>query len=175
MRHVVFAGLGLLGAVLVACGDEPPSAPDPTKRLSREDLEKLMGNRADGQAMAREMEAALKERMGPNFVEDAQKAKALSERPLTAQDVETYLAVAPQLRTASKDRSGWEKVLAERGLSQPEWGVLMGRMMQVRMLLRSPSAKVDAKLQADVETVRPYADRIDAASRDASSTPSKDR
>ena len=178
MRLVPIVALSLC---LTACGDDdarssasgsgavpgvPGARGGTSKPLMPSELADAM-KRAGGdpEAMSRDLEAALKAQMGPTFVEDARKAKAFGERPLTTTDVETYLELAPLARTASGDLPELRRVLATRGLSQAEWGVLSGRMMQVRMLMRLPSAKVDAKLQADVETVRPYAERLDAASK----------
>ena len=178
MRLVPIVALSLW---LTACGDDdagpsasgsgavpgmPGARGGTSKPLMPSELADAM-KRAGGdpEAMSRDLEAALKAQMGPTFVEDARKAKALGERPLTAADVETYIALAPQMGTAAKDPAAWRETLASHGLSQPEWGVLMGRMMQMRMLMRMPSDKVDAKLKADVETVRPHQARIDAASK----------
>lgn len=164
---------------LVACGDDAPGrspvpggAPPPPfaartdgTALTPEELAKAMRMPKGGEAAAKELTDALKARLGPTLEEDAKKAKAFAERPLTAADVETYLAVTPEMRSAATIQGGAAALLARHGLTGMEWGVLSGRISALRMALRVPDARLDAKTAADVETLRPFAERLEAASR----------
>lgn len=164
----------VVGLSLVACGDDAPSkgavpgAPPTSpfdlgksgKPLTPEEMAQAMRMGKDGERAAKELTDALKARLGPTLEEDAKKAQAFAERPLTAADVETYLALAPQMRTAAGTQGAAAALLAERGLTGMEWGILTGRIMALRMALRAPAAKLDAKTAADVETLRPFADRL---------------
>ncbi len=126
----------------------------------------LQGAGANPDALKATLEQTMKEtaaRMGGDLVETARKAKALGERPLTGDDVERYLAVYPKVKAVSGKPSEMTGVLVAEGLSVPEWSVLAGRMMALRFALKLPADKVDPKMAADVETVRPYADRLEAA------------
>jgi hypothetical protein len=107
MRLVPIVALSLC---LTACGDDdarssasgsgavpgvPGARGGTSKPLMPSELADAM-KRAGGdpEAMSRDLEAALKAQLGPTFVEDARKAKALGERPLTAGDVD-HIALAP--------------------------------------------------------------------------------
>jgi|GEM_PF-4400598 len=168
--------LVVVGLSLVACGDDAPSkgavpgAPPATpfdlgkggKPLTSEELAQAMRMGKDGEKVAKELTDAIQARLGPTVVEDAKKANAFAERPLTATDVENYLALAPEMRTAAGTQGAAAALLAQRGLSGMEWGVLSGRIMALRMALHTPSAKLDSKTAADVEVLRPFADRLNA-------------
>ncbi len=172
-------GLACLALSLSACGgdDAAPKAPvagtpGPAREgAPQEDLASLAARAREaagvpnpaGQRAAKELTDALKQRLGPTLEEDGRKAKAFAERPLTSADVETYLALAPRMREAAQLQGAAAAVLAEKGLSGMEWGVLSGRIQALRMALRVPGAKLDPKTAADVEVLRPFADRLDAA------------
>lgn len=169
----------LLCLLLAACGDDASSVPTqlreggksgrPVTPEEMADALREMGAGGKSPAdLARTMEEAaraLGASSGADLQESAKRAKALGERPLTADDVETYLALAPSVRAAGSDTAAMRQAIAAKGLSQMEWSVLAGRIMGARMVLRLPGTKPDAKMAADVETIRPFADRIDAATR----------
>lgn len=171
--------LAIVCLSLVACGDDasskgavpgaPPSSPFDLgkggKALTPEELAQAMKMGKGGEQAAKELTDAIRARLGPMVEEDAKKAKAFAERPLTTTDVETYLALAPEMRTAAGTQGAAAALLAQRGLSGMEWGVLSGRIMALRMALRAPAAKLDAKTAADVETLRPFADRLGPTGR----------
>jgi hypothetical protein len=89
----------------------------------------------------------------------------MADRPLTAADVDRFLAMAPLLYPIRKDMAATEKVLAEHGTTFVEYTFLMGRIMAARMQLRLGKDPTDERQKQDVEVVRPYADRIDTAVR----------
>ncbi|MBL9087004.1 MAG: hypothetical protein JNM10_07650 [Planctomycetia bacterium] len=115
--------------------------------------------------MARAMEAELKARLGSDYLASANKAKEMAERPLTAADVERYIELAPLLQPIRTDQAASEKLLTAHGTSQLEHAVLVGRIIAARMMLRIGKEPDDEKMKQTLELVRPYADRIDAATR----------
>lgn len=171
--------LAALGLSLVACGGDEPGSPKPPVAGSpppvreappREELESLAAKaRASAgvpnpaaERAAKELTDAFKQRLGPTLEEDGKKAKAFAARPLTANDVETYLALAPRMREAANLQGAAAAVLSEKGLSGMEWGVLSGRIRALRMALGVPAASLDPKTAADVAVLRPFADRLAA-------------
>jgi hypothetical protein len=178
VRSIPFA-LCLLSLLLAACGDDEPS---PVTRLREggkpvtpEELAEALREMGTGPRSAHDLSGAMEEAAralgassGAELQAAAERARALGERPLTTADVETYLALAPGVRAAGSDLAAVREALATKGLSQAEWGVLAGRILAARMALRLPassSGKMDPKMAADIETVRPFADRLDAASK----------
>ena len=130
----------VVGLTLVACGDDapgkgavpgaPPTSPfdlaKSGKPLTPEELAQAMRMGKDGEKAAKELTDALKARLGPTLEEDAKKAKAFAERPLTAADVETYLALAPQMRTAAGTQGAAAALLAGTGAHRHGVGRAVG-------------------------------------------------
>lgn len=184
MRRPYLAAL-CLG--LAACGDDsapgkpasgsgspsPLATPGGTDGLPTSELEDIAararaagaGRDAAAQRAAEELTAAFKGRLGPMLEADGKKAAAFAARPLTPADVELYLALAPRMREAAAGQGAAAAVLAERGLSGMEWGALSGRIGALRMALRVPDATLDPKTAADVDVLRPFADRLEVAGR----------
>lgn len=158
----------LAAALLVGCGDGDSSGAGGSKAgatLSAEEMADALRQQAsaDPDEMRRAVEAAAAEaskQMGGNVADVAAKAKALSERSLTAADVERYLAAVEKVRALGTKPEGLADVLADHGLTVPEWGVLSGRIAAARIASKMPSDKLDAKVLGDVEAVRPFLDRL---------------
>lgn len=154
---------------LAACGEPTPQEPGAKDTpLSASQLAEALRSGRPQDAAA--LEAALEEsrkslegRLGGNLNDVAHKAKALSERPLTAEDIERFLAVSPKVLTVRGSGANLPAVLAENGLSVPEWSVLMARLVKAGAALRRPGTALSAQAAADLEAVRPFADRLDAA------------
>lgn len=165
MRNAAIAASLL--CLLSGCGDDAGGSPkDPSRALTPAELgEALQRGKADPQATARELEATLKEQLGPHLADGAAKAKEMTERPLTAADVERFLELAPVLYPIRKDMAATGKALTARGTTFVEYTLMMSRIMAARMQLRTGKDPADERRKQDVEVVRPYADRIDAAMR----------
>ena len=167
MRNAAIAASLL--CLLSGCGDDAGGSPKdpskaPSKALTPAELgEALKRGNADPQVTARELEATLKEQLGPHFADGAAKAKEMTSRPLTAAHVEQFLELAPVLYPIRKDMAATGKALTARGTTFVEYTLMMGRIMAARMQLRTGKDPADELRKQDVEVVRPYADRIDAA------------
>jgi hypothetical protein len=169
MRRILLAAF-LVAPVLAGCGDDAPSddAGKSGRPVTPAELEEALRRsgtaHADAQRAAEAAAARVRESMGGGDLEEmGRKASALGARPLTSADVETYIALVPKVRGKQGKPQEMSAVLGEHGLSTPEWLVLSGRMTAVLWAVKLPKDKVDATIAADVETVRPYADRIEAA------------
>lgn len=162
MRNAAIAASIL--CLLSGCGDDASSTPkDPSKALTPAELgEALKRGNADSRATARELEARLKEELGPHFADGAAKAKEMTSRPLTGADVERFLELAPVLYPIRKDMAATGKALTARGMTFVDYTLTMSRIMAARMQLRTGKDPADELRKQDVEVVRPYADRIDA-------------
>jgi hypothetical protein len=159
--------------LLAACGDSqedsvsdargtPVTPQEMAEALRQRDA---AGAKGDPARAFEDATAAIRERVGGDLAEAAAKAQAMGERPLTAADVETYLAVFPKVRSLHGTPAEMSAVLAEHGLGTLEWGVLSSRITAARFAERLPPDKMDPKIAADVATVRPFADRIEALRR----------
>jgi hypothetical protein len=95
--------------------------------------------------------------------EASKRAMEMVNRPLTAADVERFLAVMPEVRRLGSGRDeDTSKILEKRGVFLAEWGPLVGRVMAAYQVLKHSPGSADAKVKADAEVVRPYVDRIEA-------------
>lgn len=150
---------------LAACGDEPakpqgPAAPAVSPEKLAEELRKL-GNDPDALRKAiGAVDPAAGRHVGTDLAAAADRVKELAGRPLTSTDVERYLAVLPKVRAAGATGTGLAAILAEAGLTMPEWGALVGRMTAARIASRLPAENLDARMKADLELLRPYLDRL---------------
>src|SRR5204862_7170139 len=106
----------------------------------------------------------------PSTGGDSAFARALAERnkvPLTAADVERYLALIPDYAKAT-DVAEMMAVAQAHGMTVQEAGLLVGRVSSacagLQMKDRGIELPKGVNLQ-DVETVRPFADRIRAATK----------
>jgi len=167
-RSTVFLAF-VLGALLPRCGDDAPSGDSKKsgRPVTPDELAEAMrksGAPEDFERVAREAAEKVKESMGGGDLEEmGRKASALGARALTAADVETYIAVSPKVRGKQGKPQEMSAVLAEHGLTMAEWLVLNGRITSMLFATKLPKDKLDAKIAADVETVRPFVDRIEAA------------
>ena len=158
----------LAALLVVGCGDGGSSDGVPAKDgtpLSASELAEALRRKAaaDPDELRRAVEAAAKEtsnQMGGDVRDVAAKAKALADRSLTAEDVEKYLAAVEKVRAQGTKPDALAAVLAEVGLTVPEWGVLTGRVAAARVASKMPLDRLDPKVRGDVEAVRPYLDRL---------------
>jgi hypothetical protein len=91
----------------------------------------------------------------------AAKAEAMARRPVTAADVESWLALAPDWRAAANDPARQEALLLQHQLTLQEWRVLDGRIATLVLALERGTPH--EKLAADMETARPFLERLQAA------------
>lgn len=118
-------------------------------------------DQATTQAEIERMSAELGATLGGDVHDVARKAKALAERRLTSADLDTYLALMPKVRNAGATA----EVLADHGLTVTEWQVLRARVMSLTAMASLPEAARKPELAADLETIRPYLDRLKASAR----------
>jgi hypothetical protein len=90
-----------------------------------------------------------------------EKAAALGARALTAQDMERFLSLKAAMTAAGADADAQEAALKESGLSLQEWRVLGGRVTTLVFALQR--GLPNEKLAADMETAKPYLERLQAA------------
>ncbi len=136
-------GLALLLGVAACGGDEPP----PSVR----ELEKKSG--FDRKAIEEMMRAS-------GGLEGASK---VISRPLTPKDVETFIAVFPEYSTSVRTPGGMKAVFDKHGLVATEWILIQSRILAAASSTRFPNAAASDLMKADAEIVRPYLDRIAAA------------
>lgn len=158
---------------LAACGEDGGAKPTganggkPGKALSPSELAEAMRRggadpaaaRAAAERMAKELGSALPKEA------DLEQARALAEplqrmatRPLTSADLETYLALWPRVRGIAKKTD-----LEPHGLTTLEWSVLWARIQAATAVLQKGTAPKDDRMAADLEVVRPYLSRLQAA------------
>jgi hypothetical protein len=94
----------------------------------------------------------------------ADRARALSKRPLTADDVEAYLVLLPISRKSGRGGNPKAEIEAH-GWTISEWVVLQARVTAAYIGAKSHGNAVGAPAStgSDVEVVRPFLDRIAAA------------
>lgn len=90
-------------------------------------------------------------------------AKAAS-RPLTAQDVETFIAVFPEYQTAVRAPGGLQAFFDKHGLTS-DWVMMPARIMAAASAARLPGVASSERMKADAEVVRPFLDRLAGASK----------
>jgi hypothetical protein len=130
----------MLLLLLTACGDDSPPA-GPQGKVT------INGTTIDLGSMAA----------------DAERARVLSERALTKEDVERYLASLPDWQKVGKNPEEWRNVIERHGLGTSEWLMLHGRITAAFSALKMPDAPVPTHHPGDADVVRPFLDRIDAA------------
>lgn len=143
------------GVVLVGCGEDPrPSGPTGGARRFEGVPEARRRTAQD------DVDDAVK-RLGGRVEEDAATAKALADRSLRREDVETFLTVQPLARPLADDPVAVQRLVSAYGVSVLEWTVLTSRVLQGWMQVRFARPEASAQIVADAEVVRPYADRLD--------------
>lgn len=87
--------------------------------------------------------------------------RTAASRPLTAADVEAVLEFMPKMRDAEGDRAKMAEILRADAPRLAEWGLLSARIVSAAQMAKS--GRINEKYAADVEVVRPYLDRLEAA------------
>lgn len=90
-------------------------------------------------------------------------AKAAA-RPLTTQDVETFIEVFPEYQTAVRAPGGLKAFFDKYGLT-PDWVMMPARIMAAAASARLPGGASSERMKADAEVVRPFLDRLAGASK----------
>jgi hypothetical protein len=124
----------LLALPLAGCGDEPRYGPDVRVTVNGETTTLDLGG----------MQAA-------------------AERPLGAADVERFLAALPDWHRVGSRADEWQQVARNHGYGTGEWLVIQGRILQAMARLQMPDVGLPAGQRGDVDVVRPFVDRINAA------------
>lgn len=149
-RLLAVACLPCAALLLASCGDAEPPKPDPRTPAEL--------GRAFQDAFKKDMSEA--SRAGADW---AARAKEMSTRAITSADVERFLAVMPKLRDAEGDPKSLQAALADQGLSMVEWSMLAMRITTLASSVNKPPERLDERTQADLEVLRPYLDRLNAA------------
>lgn len=165
MRNVGWTA-AVLG-VLSACGGEsgtpsrdgsqPPTASAASEGATGPARASLDAG-AEIDAQLRDMSPAQLDRFGKRL-----RADAMRTRRMTAADVERFLELSPRLREVRSDPAAVHKVLDESQASYREYATLSARIVAAQQLLASGQPAPDENIRGDMDAVRPYADRIDAA------------
>ncbi|MFO0932813.1 MAG: hypothetical protein U1E39_08885 [Planctomycetota bacterium] len=165
MRNAGWA-VAVMG-VLAACGGEstapvrdasqPPTTSTSTEAAAAPGRTPLDAG-AELDARLRDMSPAQIDRLGKRL-----RADAMRTRPMTAADVERFLELAPRLRDVRSDPAAVHKVLEDRQASYREYATLTARIVAAQQLLAAGQPAPDETLRRDMDAVRPYVERIDAA------------
>ena len=144
-RMRIAIGLVMLFGVAGCGGSDEPSSPagGPGNRagLDPKSMEDLMRNSGGAEGMAR-----------------------AASRPLTAQDVETFIEVFPEYQTAVRAPGGFQAFFSKHGLTA-DWVMMPSRIMAAAAAARMPGLASSERAKADVEVVRPFLDRLAGASK----------
>lgn len=165
MRNAGWA-VAMMG-VLSACGGEsaapvrdasqPPTASTSTEAAAAPGRMPLDAG-AELDARLRDMTPAQLDRFGKRL-----RADAMRTRPMTTTDVERFLELAPRLRDVRSDPAAVHKVLEDSQASYREYATLTARIVAAQQLLAAGQSAPDEPLRRDMDAVRPYVERIEAA------------
>ena len=92
--------------------------------------------------------------------EASERSQALASRPLTAADVERYITLMQEMKQKGNKPEDWT-----RSAQWMEFGTLAARIGSVYAALKLAPDSLDERMKADAAVVRPFMDRIEAASK----------